>query len=87
MAAMTGRYSYDNPDNMSRRARVEQERELEDRLEALRTRLLDVPEYRDLVLEMVTLKNTPLECGCHCTGGCGNLWNPCDRACSTHMCL
>jgi hypothetical protein len=80
------RFNLDHPDNVSRRARVEAEGALFEELAILRGRLLDVPEYHELKSRHDALINTPLDCGCHCTGWC-NGWNPCDRACSTHMCL
>lgn len=80
------RYDLDNPDHVSRRARQVKERALADELAALQKRLLDVPEYRALEERLKALKNTPLDCGCHCTGWCGG-YNPCHQACDTHMCL
>lgn len=69
-----------------RRPRVAEEQVLEAQLDALRARLLDVQEYLDLCEQYRALRNTPLDCGCHCSGWCGG-WNPCQQACAIHRCL
>lgn len=82
---MTSEERREDPAHVIRRARQAEEKALVDRLEALKERLLDVPELRDLRAEYFTLRHTPLECGCHCSGWC-NGYNPCAEACATHRC-
>lgn len=72
--------------NEIRHARSDTEKALQDELDALRNRLLDVPEYHDLAARLRALKHhTPLACGCHCSGWC-NGYNPCMWPCQYHGC-